>query len=340
MDLKRKPAKDARESSIGLGYRVPLVVVSPWTRGGKVCSQVFDHTSILQFLEKFLSHKTGKKIVEPNISSWRRAVCGDLTSVFQPYNGEKIQMPDFVSREPFVESIHRSQFKTEPAAFKALNDEEIARIRHNRKNTTSIPRQEEGTRPSCALPYQLYSNGILNSDKKSFRLKFSASKEIFGDNAAGAPFQVYSLGKAWATRSYAVAAGDEIEDNWNIEDQYHFQVYGPNGFFREFRGTPNEQVEIRAEYERDAKNKLSGNLVITIVNSVGTPVSIQVKDEAYQQPSLTKRIASTETISVNLSKSFGWYDLSVRIPDTNNFEVRLAGRVETGRDGKSDPAMA
>ena len=340
MDLKRKPAKDARESSIGLGYRVPLVVVSPWTRGGKVCSQVFDHTSILQFLEKFLSHKTGKKIVEPNISSWRRAVCGDLTSVFQPYNGEKIQMPDFVSREPFVESIHRSQFKTEPAAFKALNDEEIARIRHNRKNTTSIPRQEEGTRPSCALPYQLHSNGILNSDKKSFRLKFSASKEIFGDNAAGAPFQVYSLGKAWATRSYAVAAGDEIEDTWNIEDQYHFQVYGPNGFFREFRGTPNEQVEIRAEYERDANNKLSGNLAIHIVNRIGTPVSIQIKDEAYQQPLLTKRIASTGTVSVNLSKSFGWYDLSVTISGNDHFKARLAGRVETGRQSQSDPAMA
>ena len=49
-----------RESSIGLGYRVPLVIASPWSRGGYVNSQVFDHTSSLQFLEKFLSKKTGK----------------------------------------------------------------------------------------------------------------------------------------------------------------------------------------------------------------------------------------------------------------------------------------
>ncbi|HEY2841219.1 MAG TPA: phospholipase C, phosphocholine-specific, partial [Pirellulales bacterium] len=61
-DRKRKPANQARESPIGLGYRVPLVIASPWSRGGSVCSQVFDHTSPLQFLEKLLSHKTGKKI--------------------------------------------------------------------------------------------------------------------------------------------------------------------------------------------------------------------------------------------------------------------------------------
>ena len=60
----------------GLGMRVPLYVISPWSRGGHVASEVFDHTSILRFLEaRFGVH-------EPNISAWRRAVCGDLTSCF------------------------------------------------------------------------------------------------------------------------------------------------------------------------------------------------------------------------------------------------------------------
>jgi phospholipase C len=260
--------------------------------------------------------------------------------VFQPYNGEKIQMPDFMSREPFVESIHKTQFKAEPAAFKALSEEEIVRVRQNPKNTSSMPRQEAGMRPSCALPYQLYVNGIVGPDKKSFRLKFSASKEIFGNNAAGAPFQVYSLGKNWETRSYAVVADDELEDKWSIEEYYHFQVYGPNGFFREFRGTPGEQFEVRAEYERNTNKKLSGNLLVNIVNNTGTPVSIQVKDNAYQQPSLTKRITTTAHIPIDLRNSFGWYDLSVTIQGNDRFEVRLAGRVETTRESKSDPAMA
>ena len=36
---------------IGLGFRVPLLVVSPFSRGGFLCSDVFDHTSLLRFLE-------------------------------------------------------------------------------------------------------------------------------------------------------------------------------------------------------------------------------------------------------------------------------------------------
>ena len=64
-------------SSIGAGFRVPCIIVSPWTAGGWVCSQPFDHTSVLQFLEKF----TGVR--EPNISDWRRKTFGDLTAAFR-----------------------------------------------------------------------------------------------------------------------------------------------------------------------------------------------------------------------------------------------------------------
>jgi len=62
---------------IGAGFRVPCIIISPWTTGGWVCSQRFDHTSILQFLEQF----TGVR--EPNISDWRRKTFGDLTSAFR-----------------------------------------------------------------------------------------------------------------------------------------------------------------------------------------------------------------------------------------------------------------
>ncbi|MDB5211642.1 MAG: phospholipase phosphocholine-specific, partial [Sediminibacterium sp.] len=107
-NAQQSNARYARVSPIGLGYRVPLVIASPWSRGGWVNSQVFDHTSSLQFLEHFLSHKTGKKIQEPNITNWRRTVCGDLSSVFRPYNGEKTVFPTPVKKEPFIESIHKA----------------------------------------------------------------------------------------------------------------------------------------------------------------------------------------------------------------------------------------
>ncbi|MEU9097854.1 alkaline phosphatase family protein [Streptomyces sp. NPDC048361] len=62
---------------IGGGFRVPAIIISPWTVGGWVASEAFDHTSALRFLEQF----TGVK--EPNISEWRRRTFGDLTSAFR-----------------------------------------------------------------------------------------------------------------------------------------------------------------------------------------------------------------------------------------------------------------
>jgi phospholipase C len=75
---------------IGLGPRVPMTVVSPWSTGGWTSSHVYDHTSVLQFLEKV----TGVK--EPNISAWRRSVCGDLTQCFDftSFDPQPPQLPD------------------------------------------------------------------------------------------------------------------------------------------------------------------------------------------------------------------------------------------------------
>jgi phospholipase C len=61
---------------IGAGFRVPCIIVSPWTQGGYVASETFDHTSVLRFLEVL----TGVPI--PNLTAWRRSTFGDLTSAF------------------------------------------------------------------------------------------------------------------------------------------------------------------------------------------------------------------------------------------------------------------
>ncbi|KNB50516.1 phospholipase C [Streptomyces caatingaensis] len=68
------PDEFARGAPIGAGIRVPCFVVSPWSQGGYVAGEPFDHTSVLRFLERV----TGVR--EPNISDWRRRTFGDLTS--------------------------------------------------------------------------------------------------------------------------------------------------------------------------------------------------------------------------------------------------------------------
>ncbi|WP_399443070.1 alkaline phosphatase family protein, partial [Streptomyces sp. WAC08241] len=81
------PADDTDErwqgQPTGLGIRVPLLVVSPWSVGGYVCSETFDHTSVIRFLERL----TGVR--EPNVTPWRRTVTGDLTSAFDFHRGRR-----------------------------------------------------------------------------------------------------------------------------------------------------------------------------------------------------------------------------------------------------------
>ncbi len=74
---------------IGLGFRVPMIVVSPWSRGGYVNSETFDHTSLLRFLEERFD------VTVPNLTAWRRNAVGDLTSTlgFSSPNDNKPQLP-------------------------------------------------------------------------------------------------------------------------------------------------------------------------------------------------------------------------------------------------------
>src|SRR3546814_1741388 len=90
-----------------------MIIASPWTRGGNVCSQVFDHTSPLQFLETFLDRKFGKTVREENISPWRRTVCGALTAAFSRYEAPKAERLPFLPRDEFIEGIYSAKFRSE-----------------------------------------------------------------------------------------------------------------------------------------------------------------------------------------------------------------------------------
>src|SRR5699024_2379741 len=106
----------AGSGPIGLGFRVPMIVASHWSKGGKVCSELFDHTSTLQFLETYLSNQFNKKIHMDQISAWRRTICGDLTSVFSDGNTQKNlrkKLP-FIERNEYLENIHQSRYKGLP----------------------------------------------------------------------------------------------------------------------------------------------------------------------------------------------------------------------------------
>jgi phospholipase C len=354
--------KEARGGPIGLGFRVPMIVASPWSRGGKVCSQVFDHTSSLQFLEAFLNKKFNKQIKQTNISEWRRTVCGNLTAAFSKYNGEKTESLPFLSKDPFIEKIYNAKFEKEPASYKKLSAEEIEKINRDPHSSDLMPRQEPGVRVASPLPYQLYADGKLSGDKKTIEVNMNAGNEIFGADAAGAPFNVYAAGdyngpmasenEAAESRRvwhFAVKAGDALQNEWpldNFENAiYHLRIYGPNGFLREVAGNKiDPAIQIECEYQRSrlSKTKLTGNIELKITNTdTGKLLKIKIEDNSYKNKSIAKAIppSGNETIILDLKKSFGWYDFSIQVKDYDNFARRYAGRVETGNESFSDPFM-
>ncbi len=350
-DRKKHPAREARGGSIGLGFRVPMVIASPWSRGGNVCSEVFDHTSILQLMEKVLSHKTGKQIRETNISSWRRAVCGDLSSSFLPYRAKDKENLQFHHKEAVLEGIHKAKFKKLPSGFRKISAADIAAFGKNPLQTSWLPQQEPGTRPSTGLPYQLYASGNISADGKSFELSLEARNDFFREKAAGSPFHVYTPGKYrqrtdLRVRHYAVEAGKKVNDLWALDGfdspSYHLNVCGPNGFLRELRGNASDpQLRIECEYAQ-RNNQPTGDLSLTIVNQHDShSARITLKDHSYHSklPSFTLKPGSSKTVVINLRKSSSWYDFSLLVDGSTDFERRFAGRVETGKLGISDPYM-
>ena len=354
--------KEKRESAIGLGYRVPLLVISPWSKGGWVNSQVFDHTSNLQFLEHFLQVKTGKKIVQLQISDWRRTVTGDLTSVFRVADKGADQYPAPVEKDKFIQSIYNAKFKALPSGFRSLTKEEIETVKSNPFETALLPKQERGIRRSSAIPYQLYVSGKYDTAAGHIKLNFESRNDVFGEKTAGSPFNLYFPDKtlvkntkdgkagldAMRSRYYAVKAGDLVKDEipLNIfgDLKYHIQVYGPNGFMREFKGDADDpDIELVCEYQQDRlhRNKMSGNVELKLWNKAeGKQYEITLTDHVYG--SKPKNLGLGEkniTAVVDLKSSYGWYDFSVTIKGYPVYEQRFAGRVETGEHSFSDPFM-
>ena len=348
------PKAQACSGPIGLGNRVPMLIASPWSRGGKVCSEVFDHTSTLRFLEVFLSKKFNKPISETNISTWRRTICGDLTSAFSTFTDKPKDEVNYLSREPFIQSIHGAQFKETPANFKKLTSKEIQQINGDPSSSPLMSQQERGVRAACALPYELYADGGLSEDKKTFSLTMEAGSQVFGNRSAGAPFKVYApvryqakstseVARSW---DFAVSAGDSVEEVWPLSNfdggRYHLRVYGPNGFFREFGGNAGDpQLALACEYEGAGNKKCTGNALLKINNRGSKSLDLQVRDNGYRRkPVLTTVKAGQEIIlPLDFQGSQGWYDFTVAVSGADKFLRRYAGKVETGKEGISDPAM-
>ncbi|HET7104211.1 MAG TPA: phospholipase C, phosphocholine-specific [Terracidiphilus sp.] len=341
---------EARSGPIGMGFRVPMIIASPWTRGGWVNSQLFDHTSTLMFLESFIGGKLGKTVREENVSSWRRAVAGDLTSAFRPFDGQEPQL-DYLNRDRFVIGIERARYKEIPSNYKRLNSSQIKNITQNARQSSFTSHQEPGTRPACALPYELYAEWALTPDGTQFELQLTSGDGVHGSSAAGAPFNVYlrnlnnSSQGGFQAATYAVKAGSTLRPRFPVSafagSKYVVEIHAPNGFYRSFAGTPESRnLRMNLEYEKEGSG-LTGNIVLHLKNTQQEKLAVAIADNSYETGTVRNTLDPNGEAAVvlRLERSHGWYDFTVTV-DESDAEWRYAGRVETGRPSFSDPSMA
>ncbi|MDT0433101.1 MULTISPECIES: phosphocholine-specific phospholipase C [Streptomyces] len=292
----------------GLGQRVPMLVVSPWTRGGHVLSETLDHTSIIRFMERRFG------VREPNISPWRRAVCGDLTAAFDFSRADtgKVTLPATDGYRPPDGDRHPDYRPTPPAR-------------------GALPVQEPGSRPARALKYAPYVDGSADTGTGKFTLSFASGPQ------AGAAFLVTSGNRGDGPWTYTTEAGKTLADAWNSAysgGSYDLSVHGPNGFLRVFKG-PNKVAgpEVTARH-------LGDDVELTLVNKGSGTATLRLTG-GYGLPSrtITVRPGATVRHTVDLTASHRWYDLSVTSDADAGYLRRFAGHVDNGRPGVSDPAI-
>ncbi|MCG4273322.1 phosphocholine-specific phospholipase C [Acetobacter senegalensis] len=290
--------------TVGLGPRVPAIIISPWTKGGWVNSELFDHTSVLRFLEQRF------QVEVPHLTPWRRSVCGDLTSVFdfsQANPDWQAHLPDTAT---YLEETRRS-CKLPPPLVPLVQ---------------TMPVQEQGQKPARAIAYDMTADWLVSANATTLVLHNIGLRT--------ATFRV-SLNHT-NTRHYTLRMGSAVRIPVPHRHGQTVQVYGQNGFYRFFRtGLP------LAMTLRHDKEKSCMVLDLTPLSSAPDFSTVTVNEAYSQQTLLSQRLTARHPESLVLAVKPGtmWYDLTINSAATHKLLAQFSGHCENGTPDWTDPAI-
>jgi phospholipase C len=315
-------------TNIGLGVRVPLIAVSPWSRGGWVSSEVSDHTSVLRFLERWTA-ALGTPATCPSISAWRRKVCGDLTGMFD-----------------FAHPVYGLPPLPDTSA--VIGEATCAPLPNPAPVDNRLPQQESGTRPARALPYQ------PNANLAPFTFGSGGQILAWIDMAnQGAPATSATHLAAYANAhrgggpwQYTLDAGGTARDFFNCGTgygggPYDLSVIGPNRFLRRFTGDATKAGKdwrVTASYAA-APNTGKLALWFAFANAGPAAVTFTVTAAAYRADgpwTYTVQPGGSVSDYFNaMAYSGGWYDFTITASGEADWSQRFTGRLENGEAGVS-----
>ncbi|MEE4546837.1 phospholipase C, phosphocholine-specific [Streptomyces sp. V4-01] len=296
---------------IGLGPRVPMTVISPWSAGGRVCSEVFDHTSVLRFVEQW----TG--VAEPHISAWRRTVCGDLTSAFD-FTRTSTAFPGLPDTAALVRQADAQD--SLPAA-------------NAPSSSPAQPAQETGDRPARPLGYRFDTTSW--TDTATGRIWF----KTVNSGTLGAGFAAYTVNhRAFADWRYTCPVGGSVSDYFSAQTYgggpYDFDLLGPDGYLRGFQGDVRTAASTtKAHPEAAVTDRGDGaTLTLTLTNgghaAAVFTIAANVAHGASGGSARTVQVAAGATWTGTVAATAaGRYDVTVTADTADGFARRFAGRL-------------
>ena len=297
---------------IGLGPRVPMTVISPWSAGGRVCSQTFDHTSPLQFAELV----TGVECT--NISAWRRTVSGNLTAALN-LSGSEVAFPTNLPN-------------TATLVTTANNEESLPAPKVPSSGT--LPAQESGDRAQAAgLGYVFNTTSWVNTSTQKFWFQTVSAGSL------GGGFASYTQNtRAFDSWQYTLPAGGTISDYFSAVTYgggpYDVDVHGPDGYLRGFTGNVKTILSSTTAHPEAyvVDNQDGKTLALTMTNtgsvSCTFTIGVNVAYLASGGSTRTVTVAAGGTATATLdATSAGRYDYTVTASTGDNFGRRFAGRL-------------
>lgn len=194
-----------------------------------------------------------------------------------------------------------------------------------------LPRQERGVRPARPLPYDLDATATVGAAGLTVTFaNHGTAGAVFHTRArtAGSPAQMQA-------KMFTVEAGRQLGATFGVSGGYDVEVHGPNGFYRRFAaGTATPAIEVVARRQGHGEEIRIG------VTNAGAPVDVTITDGYGGARPVTRKIRQGGRVEYDVSgDSHGWYDVTVTSARDARFVRGLAGHVENGRPGISDPAL-
>ena len=292
---------------IGLGPRVPMIICSPWTRGGFIDSNTYDHTSMLQFLETW----TG--VQAPNVTAWRRSVTGDLTAAFD-FTSPDYSVPTLPDTVALITQSDAQ--KSFPAVAPPAEGAQVA------------PVQEAGTRvhrPSSLMPH---------ADVAISRSAYTVTATMTNSGSVGVSLLVFPDKYLTASATPFTVVNAAVKTyTWTATKQdkygYAFSIYGPDGFVRSFAGEVVPATAATGQIPAVTATPAPGttpSLQLTLANSGSAPVAYTLTVNDYAGATHTVTVGANGSTPVSWPvDSNGYYDVIITANTPDGFTRRYAG---------------